>query len=54
MKELHDMNYHAIISIWPTIGPNTKFYKDMDSRPGFLYPTVGWASLNISMPITLR
>jgi alpha-D-xyloside xylohydrolase len=43
MKELHDMNYHAIISIWPAIGPNTKFYKDMDSRPGFLYPTVGWA-----------
>lgn len=43
MKELHSMNFHAIISIWPAIGPNTKFYKEMDKHPGFLYPTVGWA-----------
>lgn len=43
MKELHDMNYHAIISIWPAIGPNTKFYKEMDKHPGYLYPTIGWA-----------
>ncbi len=42
MEELHSMNYHAIISIWPAIGPNTEFYKDMDSK-GLLYPTVGWA-----------
>ncbi len=42
MEELHSMNFHAIISIWPAIGPNTEFYKDMDSK-GLLYPTVGWA-----------
>lgn len=42
MEELHSMNFHAIISIWPAIGPNTEFYKDMDSK-GYLYPTVGWA-----------
>jgi alpha-D-xyloside xylohydrolase len=43
MKELHDMNFHAIISIWPAIGPNTAFYKEMDKHPGYLYPTIGWA-----------
>jgi len=43
MKELHGMNYHAIISIWPAIGPNTAFYKEMEKHPGFLFPTVGWA-----------
>jgi alpha-D-xyloside xylohydrolase len=43
MDELHGMNYHAIISIWPAIGPNTAFYKEMEKHPGFLYPTIGWA-----------
>jgi alpha-D-xyloside xylohydrolase len=43
MDELHSMNFHAIISIWPAIGPNTDFYKEMDKHQGFLYPTVGWA-----------
>ncbi len=43
MEELHSMNYHAIISIWPAIGPNTVFYKDMNSRSGILYPQIGWA-----------
>jgi alpha-D-xyloside xylohydrolase len=43
MDELHRMNYHAIISIWPAIGPNTAFYKEMEKYQGFLYPTVGWA-----------
>ena len=42
MDELHAMNFHAIISIWPAMGPNTKIYRDMDKN-GFLYPTVGWA-----------
>ncbi|HNW49763.1 MAG TPA: glycoside hydrolase family 31 protein [Prolixibacteraceae bacterium] len=43
MEELHQNHFHAIISIWPAIGPNTKFYKEMEKHPGFLYPTVGWA-----------
>jgi alpha-D-xyloside xylohydrolase len=43
MDELHAMHFHAIISIWPAIGPNTEFYKEMEKHPGFLYPTVGWA-----------
>jgi alpha-D-xyloside xylohydrolase len=42
MKELHDMNYRAIISIWPALGPNTEIYADME-RNGFLYKPVGWA-----------
>jgi len=40
-KELHRMNFHIIISIWPALGPATRIYADMDKR-GFLYPTVGW------------
>jgi alpha-D-xyloside xylohydrolase len=42
VKELHAMNYHMMISIWPAIGPNTVFYKDMLQK-GFLYAPVGWA-----------
>ncbi len=41
-KELHDMNYRIIISIWPALGPNTPIYADM-GKHGYLYPTVGWA-----------
>lgn len=40
--ELHAMNYHVIISIWPALGPKTPIYADMDKR-GFLFPQVGWA-----------
>ena len=43
MDELHAMNYHAIISIWPALGPNTDIYKDLDKN-GFLYNTIGWAN----------
>ncbi|MFA9388279.1 MAG: TIM-barrel domain-containing protein [Prolixibacteraceae bacterium] len=42
MEELHAMNYHAIISIWPALGSKTEIYRDMDKH-GFLYPPVGWA-----------
>ncbi|MBN1926794.1 MAG: DUF4968 domain-containing protein, partial [Prolixibacteraceae bacterium] len=42
MDELHGMNYHAIISIWPALGPNTKIYADMEKH-GFLYDPIGWA-----------
>ncbi len=39
---LHDQNFHVMISIWCSFGPNTKVYQDMEKR-GFLYPPVGWA-----------
>jgi alpha-D-xyloside xylohydrolase len=39
---LHKENFHLMISIWCSFGPNTPVYKDMDKN-GFLYPTVGWA-----------
>lgn len=42
VNQLHKMNYHMMISIWPALGPNTKVYKDM-LRNGYLYPSVGWA-----------
>ncbi|MDA3883695.1 MAG: DUF5110 domain-containing protein [Bacteroidales bacterium] len=42
MDSLHNMNFHAIISIWPALGPNTPIYKEMLEK-GFLYPAVGWA-----------
>ena len=42
MDNLHAMNYHAIISIWPALGPNTPIYKEMNEK-GFLYKPVGWA-----------
>lgn len=42
MDKLRAMNYHAIISIWPALGPNTPIYKEMNEK-GFLYKPVGWA-----------
>ena len=42
IDELHGMNYHLMISIWPALGPNTAIYKDMLGK-GFLYKPVGWA-----------
>ena len=40
--ELHRMNFHIIISIWPALGLKTKIYSDMLKR-GYLYKPVGWA-----------
>ena len=40
--DLHKMNFHIMISIWPALGPATEIYADM-SRRGFLYKPVGWA-----------
>jgi len=42
MDDLHKMNFHAIISIWPALGPNTEIYKDM-MKNGFLFNPSGWA-----------
>lgn len=42
MDRLHALKYHAIISIWPALGPNTPIYKEMNEK-GFLYKPVGWA-----------
>jgi len=39
---LHTQNFHVMISIWCSFGPNTPIYKEMEQK-GFLYPTVGWA-----------
>jgi alpha-D-xyloside xylohydrolase len=40
--QLHKMNFHIIISIWPALGPKTAVYADM-LQHGFLYKPVGWA-----------
>lgn len=40
--QLHKMNFHIIISIWPALGPKTAIYADMQQH-GFLYKPVGWA-----------
>ena len=39
--QLHKMNFHIIISIWPALGPRTAIYADMHQH-GFLYKPVGW------------
>ena len=39
---LHRQNFHIMISIWCSFGPNTPVYKEMNQK-GFLYPSVGWA-----------
>ena len=42
VDQLHAMNFHIIISIWPALGPNTEIYAEM-KKNGFLYAPVGWA-----------
>ena len=42
MDSLHNMNFHAIVSVWCSFGPNTDVYKEMGQK-GYLLPTVGWA-----------
>jgi len=42
VDQLHRMNYHMMISIWPALGPKTAVYKDMLAK-GYLYAPVGWA-----------
>ena len=42
IDSLHQQNFHVIVSVWCSFGPNTEVYKEMDKN-GFLYPTVGWA-----------
>ncbi len=41
-NELHQMNFHIIISIWAALGPKTPIYHDMEAQR-FLYKPVGWA-----------
>jgi alpha-D-xyloside xylohydrolase len=42
VDELHKMNFHFIISIWPALGPNTDIYKEM-AKNGYLFKPTGWA-----------
>jgi alpha-D-xyloside xylohydrolase len=42
IDELHNENFHLMVSIWAGLGPSSEIYKDMDKR-GYLFPTVGWA-----------
>lgn len=43
LERLHDMNYHVMISVWPSFGQNTPVYKEMDKR-GYLFWPIGWAN----------
>jgi alpha-D-xyloside xylohydrolase len=42
IDELHQQNFHLMISIWAGLGPDAPIYKEMDKN-GYLFPTVGWA-----------
>lgn len=43
IKQLHDMHYHMMISIWAGLGQNTAVYKEMDQH-GYLFWPIGWAN----------
>jgi len=42
MDILHKENFHAIVSVWCSFGPNTAVYKEM-AQKGLLLPAIGWA-----------
>ena len=37
VKELHDMHFHIMISIWPTFGSETEVFREMSKR-GYICP----------------
>ncbi len=43
IDEVHDLNAHAIISVWSSFGPMTKPYKEMEPK-GLLYDFKTWPS----------
>ena len=43
MDELHNMNLHAIISVWPCIGLKAPMHDDLYQK-GFLLEPIGWAN----------
>ncbi len=43
MDELHSMNLHAIISIWPCVAMDTKMHDEMYAKR-LLYEPIGWGN----------
>ena len=43
MDELHNMNLHAIISVWPCIGLDAPMHDDFHKK-GFLLEPIGWGN----------
>ena len=43
MDELHSMNLHAIISVWPCIGLDAPMHDDLYKK-GFLLEPIGWGN----------
>ncbi len=43
VDELHQNNYHCMISVWPCVGRQSNMFRDMESQ-GLLYYPVGWAN----------
>lgn len=46
MDSVHSMNAHAIISIWSSFGPQTKQYRELDSK-GLLFNIATWPESGI-------
>ena len=47
VDSIHDMNAHAIISIWSSFGPQTKPYRELDAK-GLLFNIETWPQSGIS------
>jgi len=43
MDQLHRMNLHAIISVWPCVGLKARMHDDMYSK-GYMYEPIGWGN----------
>jgi len=37
LDDIHDMNLHCMISVWPSFGPNTELYREFEQK-GYLMP----------------
>lgn len=41
IKQIHDLNVDLMVSIWPSLGGDSRIYKDME-KIGALYPSTHW------------
>ena len=49
IQELHNLNVKLMVSIWPSLGPDTKIYKEFDEK-GYLLDNKHWCTGKVYDP----
>jgi len=49
IEEIHNLNVKLMVSIWPSLGPDTKIYKEFDEK-GYLLDNKHWCTGKVYAP----